>query len=314
MPFSRSLPASAALALLTIAACGPEIAGTQASPDRLAAIPASAIKALPQTDPQPPLMLSADFNDPVPLPATINTAGAEDSPFILPDGNKLYFFFTPDVSLPAERQVADGVSGIYVATWSGGTWSPAQRVLLQDSGKLALDGCEFVLGDRMWFCSAREGYTGLNWFTADHLDGTWSNWTLANFDPTLAVGELHISAGGDQLFFGSDRPGGKGGLDIWMSASLNGEWQAPVNVAAVNSSDDEGWPALSADGSELWFYRNWAIWRSRSLAGQWTEPELIVSPLAGEPSLDSAGNLYFVHHYYSGDTMLEADIYVAARR
>jgi hypothetical protein len=49
--------------------------------------------------------------------------------------------------------------------------------------------------------------------------------------------------------------------------------------------------------------------------GGWSEPELIVSQFAGEPTLDDAENLYFVHHFFSATgQMLKADIYVAYRR
>jgi len=43
-------------------------------------------------------------------------------------------------------------------------------------------------------------------------------------------------------------------------------------------------------------------------------PEMAVAPPAGEPSVDAAGNLYFVHHYYRDGVMVEADIYVAYRK
>ena len=41
-----------------------------------------------------------------------------------------------------------------------------------------------------------------------------------------------------------------------------------------------------------------------------SEPALIVSSFAGEPTLDIQGNLLFVHHFYRDDVMLEAAIYV----
>jgi hypothetical protein len=85
-------------------------------------------------------------------------------------------------------------------------------------------------------------------------------------------------------------------------------------VAAVNTQDAEGWPALRPDGKELWFTRNFGLWRSKSVGGEWQPPELILSPLAGEASLDEAGNVYFVHHFYKDDQMLEADIYVAYKK
>jgi hypothetical protein len=34
---------------------------------------------------------------------------------------------------------------------------------------------------------------------------------------------------------------------------VNGEWQTPENVAAVNTVGDEGWPYVTQDGMELWF-------------------------------------------------------------
>jgi hypothetical protein len=281
---------------------------------RETAIPVDAIKMTPETDENPPLSYSNDYASPIPIPGSVNTAGAEDSPFITPDGNTLYFFFTPDVNVPVEEQILDGVTGIYVSNRVNGKWSTPTRIILQDLGKLALDGCEFVLGDIMWFCSTREGFDGVHWFTADYRDGRWQNWIIADFNPDYKVGELHITSDGAELYFGSDRPGGMGQFDIWVLRMVNGIWQEPTNVSTVNTTDSEMWPAVSPDGHELWFYRNYGIWRSEMVNGEWQEAELIISPLAGEPSVDSAGNLYFVHHFYLNDKMIEADIYVAYKK
>lgn len=288
---------------------------------RLSIIPSHAVKITPATDIYPPQMHSDDWKAPIPLDAAINTAGAEDSPFITPDGNELYFFFTPDPGIPAEKQLLDGVTGIYVSKkQENGSWTEAKRVVLQDAGKLALDGCEFVLEDMMWFCSAREGHTGINWFTAKYVNGKWQDWNYAGnaFKEGYEVGELHISANGNKLYYHSSRPGGRGGLDIWMTNKSNGEWQEPTNINAVNSANNEGWPFISQDGKELWFLRTYlgspALFRSKNINGEWQAPELIISQFAGEPSLDSQGNLYFVHHFYKDGKMLEADIYVAYRK
>ena len=71
--------------------------------DRKDKIPEQAVKISAELDDHPPLMLSPDFTRPVPVPGGVNTAGAEDSPFITPDGKTLYFFFTPDVNIPVEE-------------------------------------------------------------------------------------------------------------------------------------------------------------------------------------------------------------------
>ena len=287
-------------------------------PTRESAIPSDAIKVTPETDVNPPKSKSLEYSDPIPLPAQINTAGAEDSPFVTPDGSTLYLFFTPDVRIPVEKQILDNVTGIYVSRKNptDGSWSNPERVLLTEPGKLAMDGCEFVRGNAMLFCSAREGYSGVNWFSAEFVNGKWQNWKLETFDPTYKVGELHISSDGNELYFHSDRPGGKGELDIWMSKRVNGVWQQPQNteLKTLNTERSDGWPFISEDGSELWISRDYGLWRSKKINGTWQTPELMFSPLAGEASLDREGNVYFVHHYFRNNTMIEADIYVAKRK
>lgn len=283
---------------------------------RKESIPSDAVKMTPETDLYPPVLHSDDWNMPVPMDTVINTAGGEDSPFIPVDRDELYFFFTPDVGIPAEKQVIDSVSGIYVSEYLNHEWQSAKKVILQDQGKLALDGAEFVRGDTMLFVSAREGYTGLHWFSAEFIDGRWSDWRLADFNPDYEVGELHINH--NELYYHSSRAGGKGQYDIWKLTHINGEWVEPVNVQAVNSTELEGWPYLTADGNELWFTRIYmgspAIYRSLKTVGEWQPPELIISQFAGEPTLDKDGNIYFVHHFYKDDVMIEADIYVAYKK
>jgi len=202
------------------------------------------------------------------------------------------------------------------------------RVHLSDPGKLALDGCEFVSGNLMYFCSVREGYTGIQWFSAVFQNGSWQHWRYAGDElkqSDYEVGELHITSDGQELYFHSSRPGGYGGLDIWVSLKTPAGWGEPVNLGpSVNTAADEGWPFVSADGQELWYNGQStrgrpgpAIFRSlRQPDGSWGAAEEIVSTFAGEPTLSGDGKtLYFVHHYYSKDLsqMLEADIYISHR-
>jgi hypothetical protein len=285
------------------------------------AIPQAAVKATPDSDPFPPVMHSDEWEQPIPLPQAINTAGGEDSAFVTPDGNTLYFFFTPNVTVPAEKQVLDGVTGIYVSTKQDGSWGEAERMVLQDPGKLALDGAEFVQGDMMWFASSREGYTGVNLFTSEFKDGRWTNWQYVGdkLMKEYQVGEMHITADGTEMYFHSDRTGTKGGFDIWVTRKVGGEWQEPENVAVVNTQGDEGWSFISQDGNELWFTRTYlgspAIYRSLKTGGAWSETQLIISQFAGEPSLDNEGNIYFTHHFFNdAGQMVEADIYVAYKK
>jgi len=287
-----------------------------ASVSRYDKIPSSAVKVTPEADVSPPKSHSDEYKDPVPIP-NIDSAGAEDSPFIMPDGNILYLFFTPDVDVPVEKQIVDGVTGIYSSKKTGGVWSEPERIMLQDRGKISGDGCEFVQGNMMWFCSVREGYAGVHWFTAEFKDGRWQDWKNADKElmaDEYKTGELHMSSGGSELYFHSDRPGGKGGLDIWVSKKIDGAWPEPENIDAVNTEGSEGWPALSPDEDELWISKDYGLWRSKKTGDKWSKPELMISPLAGEASIDDEGNVYFTHHFYKDNKMIEADIYFAERK
>ncbi len=289
--------------------------------NRLETIPASAVKMTPETDLFPPILHSDKYQTPVPLGGGVNTAGGEDSSFILPDGNTLYFFFTPDVNIPAELQVLDGVTGVYVSHKQNNQWLPAERVVLQDEGELSMDGAVCVQGNKMWFASVRQwNLREIDIWTADFKDGRWQNWQNAGkqLNVDYEMGEMHITADGNEIYYHSMRAGGKGGVDIWVTRKVNGEWQTPENVSVVNSPETDGWPFVTQDGNELWFLRIYqgtpAVYVSYKSNGQWSEPELIISQFAGEPSVDNAGNIYFVHHYYKDSRMIEADIYVAYRK
>jgi len=65
-----------------------------------------------------------------------------------------------------------------------------------------------------------------------------------------------ISRDGLSLYFASDRPGGFGGFDIWVSQrpSVNDSWGEPQNLGPnVNTASVENSPALSPDGRRLYF-------------------------------------------------------------
>lgn len=290
----------------------PEVARSDTIPEDIA-------KRGPETDMHPPILHSDLFDEPQPMPGPVNTAGAEDSPFVFRDGNSLclYFFFTPDVRVLPESQLMDDVTGVWVSEWDGNGWQEPERVWLQEPGKLALDGAVCIQDNEMWFASAREGYEGVNMFTAELVDGEWENWEYSGdrLMKEIQIGEVHIR--GDDLYFHSARQGGNGDYDIWVTNRSGGTWSEPVNIEAVNSEAMDGYPFITEDGNEMWFTRTYlgtpAIFRSVKVNGSWSEPELIVSQFAGEPTLDTDGNLYFVHHYYEEGVMIEADIYVAYR-
>jgi hypothetical protein len=97
-----------------------------------------------------------------------------------------------------------------------------------------------------------------------------------------------ISQTGDTLFFASDKPGGFGGYDIYMSMKLpDGTWGTAVNIGEpVNTSHDENYPYITAEGTTLYFSSNgdnsiggYDIFRSRLLNDKWSEPKNIGYPI-----------------------------------
>ncbi len=291
------------------------------SKERRLRLPADVAKILPAEDRHPPVLHSDAYLAPVPVPGAVNTSGAEDSPYISEDGRTLWFWFTPDVRVPPEKQILDGVTGIYEAKLEAKGWTEGVRVLLSRPHELALDGAQCVQGDTMWFASARQGNgRPLDIWIARRRAGRWTDWVNAGerWNKDFAMGELHVTPDGKQVYFHTDRPGGKGKLDIWCSELQHRQWGDPKPVSEVNSQEDDTQPFVTYDGRELWFTRTYrgtpAVYRSTRKGKGWSSPELILSQFAGEPSVDRRGNVYFVHHLFRDGRMIEADIYVARRK
>lgn len=67
--------------------------------------------------------------------------------------------------------------------------------------------------------------------------------------------QASISCDGRLLFFASNREGGFGGTDIWMSKrATDGSWGMPENLGAnVNTAEDEEAPFITNDGKTIYF-------------------------------------------------------------
>jgi len=303
--------------IILILSFGLALSGCVEERSREDSIPDDAVKMTPETDAFPPALHSDEWMQPIPMEGPINTAGAEDAPVITPDGNTFIFFFTPDVSIPANEQLTDGVTGIWWSTKTNGVWSEPERALLTTS--LALDGPLCIHDNTLWFCSARVGnYRDLDIYTANLENGEWQNWENVGelLNKEYEVGELYLTADGNTMYFDSSRTGGYGGKDIWVTTKENGEWTQPENLGpTINDDQDQGWLYVTADGSELWYGSVGGIFRSRLNGTSWNEPELIVSNFVGDPGIDDEGNLYFTHHYFTTDMQhIEADIYVCYKK
>ena len=94
-------------------------------------------------------------------------------------------------------------------------------------------------------------------FVSHRTGGKWSPIRRLNDLINTVYFESHacISFDGRKLYFTSDRPGGQGALDIYVSEkSLDGDWNAPVNMGPnINSFYNEETPFITGNGRKLFF-------------------------------------------------------------
>lgn len=80
-----------------------------------------------------------------------------------------------------------------------------------------------------------------------------------NFNTPFLDGCPFPSRDGKAFFVASTRPGGLGGIDIWVSTreSVDDPWGEPVNVGApINSAANDFCPTLAGDGHTFYFVSN----------------------------------------------------------
>ncbi len=95
-----------------------------------------------------------------------------------------------------------------------------------------------------------------------------------------------VSADGQRLYFASNRPGGKGGLDLYVSLNQNGVWGEPANLGpSVNTASDEVTPFIHPDNT-LYFATKGRkavggidIFSTKKTQDGWLEPVAMPEPI-----------------------------------
>jgi len=168
-----------------------------------------------------------------------------------PDGKTLYF--TRNYLSGKSRKVKGESDryGIFMAHKVGKEWKDVSPFEYNDTRyRLAYP---FVTkdGKYLFFSSDMQGTLGKSdIFVSENTDGKWAKpvnlGSAVNSNASEIYPFLHSSG---RLYFSSDRKGGKGGLDIYYSVLVDGQWSRPVLMAEpVNSSrDDFAFYSASAD-------------------------------------------------------------------
>jgi outer membrane protein OmpA-like peptidoglycan-associated protein len=165
-------------------------------------------------------------------------------------------------------------------------------------------------------CNREDGQGKCDIYFSENQNGKWSVPVNLGYPVNTAYSEKHpsISPDGRKLFFASDRPGGMGGLDIWMSKKeSNGFWSFPENLGKnINTPGNELSPFIHPDNQSIYFssegHANMGkgdIFISRiDSNGKWMPPVNLGYPINTWNSevgliVNAAGNVA----YYSSDRL-----------
>jgi hypothetical protein len=128
-------------------------------------------------------------------------------------------------------------------------------------------------GLSLYFSSRRPGGLGLSDIWKSMRATTQDEWEapehLGETVNTAAEdGSPSVSTDGLELYFTSNRSGGSGGNDLWVTkrVTTDAPWGTPANLGPiVNTSSSDRSPSISSDGLELYFNSgtNWDVWMTR---------------------------------------------------
>lgn len=179
-------------------------------------------------------------------PRTLSTDQYESSPTLSPDGREL-FFFRADRDFDNYR--------LLHSLCEGGRWSvPREPAFAADAGVLETDPAFSPDGQRLYYGSDRHRADDLDiWMVERQPGGAWGTPQRLPEPVNSPHTELLPREQPDgRLLFGSSRPGGPGGRDLYFAAPLpDGSWRVESLPAPVNTPGDEYEADLSRDGKVL---------------------------------------------------------------
>lgn len=184
----------------------------------------------------------------------INTAADEYFPFLTND--QQYLFYTTRENEDAdenlfltEKKGDKFVRGSSVSNNVNSAGNEGMSSIVRDGRKIYFTACD------------RRQVMG----TCDIWQAELRNLTLMKGEPLKGYAnsgqwesQASISCDGTLIYFASNREGGYGGTDIWLSRQLpDGRWGKPENLGPnINTKYDEEAPFITNDGEVLYFSSN----------------------------------------------------------
>ncbi len=184
----------------------------------------------------------------------INTPSDEYFPFLTNDQRYLFYTtredqFADENLFLTEKKEDVFERGSSVSSGINSAGNEGMSSIVRDGRKIYFTACDRrqVLG------------------TCDIWQADLRNLTLSGGKPLKGYAnsgkwesQASISCDGTMLYFASNREGGMGGTDIWLSRQLpDGRWGKPENLGPkINTEKDEEAPFITNDGSALYFSSN----------------------------------------------------------
>lgn len=230
---------------------------------------------LPQTEGPDPYLVMEMRNGRWTRPRSSNLPQCPSDPVlpIRPDERTLFF---------ALNRAADGMGeshtewDIWMTRWTDRGFSSIRRLEAPISSEKRDAWPSLAKNGNLYFMSNRDGGHG-RWdiYKAEYKDGSYSNIQnighpvnsdLSEADPAVAPDEGY-------LLFCSQRPGGFGGLDLYITFhKQDGTWTAPQNMGPeINTPANEEKPYVTPDGKYLFFSND----ASGNLEIYWVNAEII---------------------------------------
>jgi hypothetical protein len=206
--------------------------------------------------------------------------------------------------LASDRSGTHGGWDLWIADRvSGDLWrSPQNLGTILNTSNNETDPLISSDGNLLVFASDRSGgQGGYDLWMAKKIGGIWQtpvnmgnviNSSNSEVCPWMSPDTLHI-------YFTSDRAGGYGSWDIWMSQKVGGQWQTPINLGPnINSGTIDAASFLTDTERTIYFQSNLDLWTSQKISGQW-QPKINLGPNINStyredrPCLSSSGNTLF---------------------
>ncbi len=193
------------------------------------------------------------------LDEKINSPYPDYNPYVTPDESSL-IFTSKRMGNTGNYPDYDGfyTADIYFSTYSNNAWTKAKKYGMGVNTNLAEEctGYSSDGNDIVFWADNEMGTNDI--FLTSKLGKNFKK--AESFGPSINALQSIETSGTltpdkSTLYFSSNRAGGKGGKDLYVSKLLpGGDWTAPENLGdEINTPYDEDFPNVSPDGSKLYF-------------------------------------------------------------